>query len=229
MALTKLSTVLNKIASLPTLIKAQASTTKGYFDYDVNVVKDYINNTLTSEIETQFATKTELSQTVLGQVPDNSLTEQKMANDMKKDIVGGIISTAKIADNLVTDDATFVLSAKQGKALNDNLAALTGSVIAGSGITLLSVICRKRANIVNVALTATLTSGSNFTAATQYTIGTLASGFYPLAKVETVCASSDGTTASRAIAQMEIGTDGVIKMDMPASHKYVSFNVTYII
>lgn len=51
MPLTKLTTVLNKISTLATTIRGQATTVKAAFDNDVNVVKTYINDTLTTEID----------------------------------------------------------------------------------------------------------------------------------------------------------------------------------
>jgi len=57
MALTKLTTVLNKISTLATLIEGQATVVKTAFDYDVNIVKDYINDTLTPELDSNFETK----------------------------------------------------------------------------------------------------------------------------------------------------------------------------
>jgi len=61
MAITKLTTVLDKVSTLANIITGQASTVKTAFDYDVNVVKDYINNTLTTEIDTNFETKDNLT------------------------------------------------------------------------------------------------------------------------------------------------------------------------
>lgn len=61
MALTKLTTVLNKISSLANTIRGQATTVKAAFDYDVNVVKDFINDTLIPEIEATFTTKTDIT------------------------------------------------------------------------------------------------------------------------------------------------------------------------
>lgn len=57
MALSKLTDALNKISSLPTVIRGQATMVKAAFDHDVNVVKDYINNTLIPEIEDTFESK----------------------------------------------------------------------------------------------------------------------------------------------------------------------------
>ena len=83
MALTKLATVLNKISTLATVIKGQQVAVKAAFDHDVNVVKDYVNNTLTEEIQAQFATKEEVAGIVSGQIPDNSLTNSKLAPEIK--------------------------------------------------------------------------------------------------------------------------------------------------
>ena len=61
MALTKLTAALDKISSLATLITGQATTVKGAFDHDVNVVKDYINEILIPEVEDKFETKEDLA------------------------------------------------------------------------------------------------------------------------------------------------------------------------
>lgn len=51
MALQKLTTNLNKISTLDNVIRDQASDVKAAFDHDVNVIKDYINDTLTEGID----------------------------------------------------------------------------------------------------------------------------------------------------------------------------------
>lgn len=61
MALTKLTTTLNKISSLATTIRGQATTVKAAFDYDVNVVKDFINDTLTEEADALDAENVKLT------------------------------------------------------------------------------------------------------------------------------------------------------------------------
>lgn len=58
MALTKLTTVLNKISTLANIITGQATTVKTAFDHDSNVLKDYINDTLIPEIDTALTQKT---------------------------------------------------------------------------------------------------------------------------------------------------------------------------
>jgi hypothetical protein len=61
MALTKLSTVLNTVTSLATKIRGQATATKTAFETDVNVVKTYINDTLTAEVDTLDAQNVKLT------------------------------------------------------------------------------------------------------------------------------------------------------------------------
>lgn len=94
MALTKLTTDLNNVQTLPNQPRSSGGYTpaviKELFDKAGNDIKDYINDTLTEEIPTEFATKEELQGVVLGQIPNNSLTELQMANDMKKNITGGV-------------------------------------------------------------------------------------------------------------------------------------------
>lgn len=67
-----------------------AAQLKQKYDQAGADIKAYINNILTAELEADFATKEELSNTTLGQIADNTITGAKMANDMKKDIVGGV-------------------------------------------------------------------------------------------------------------------------------------------
>lgn len=131
--------------------------------------KTFISNPIvpTPTGSTHASTKgyvdTTVSGVVLGQIPDNSLTQAKMANEMKKDIVGGIVSydsfslavenlgddigqvsdglenrilTSKIADNFTTDDATYVLSAKKGKELKDTLNNMKLTLTSAGGLSL---------------------------------------------------------------------------------------------
>lgn len=65
-----------------------AAELKAKFDEGGVALQDYINETLTPEVDAQVArmdrekaTKEELRQTVLGQVPDDSITLEKMAGD----------------------------------------------------------------------------------------------------------------------------------------------------
>lgn len=51
MSLTKLNNNLNTIQSLPNRPTLEAETLKAEFDKSGNLIKDYINNTLTEEVE----------------------------------------------------------------------------------------------------------------------------------------------------------------------------------
>lgn len=83
MALTKLTTDLNIIQALvdePNDVGGlTAAQLKAKFDEGTNDIKTYMNNTLTSEIDSTLATKAEVQAVVLGQIPDGSLTKTKMA------------------------------------------------------------------------------------------------------------------------------------------------------
>lgn len=73
MALPKLNTDLNyhqALSDRPNLNEGLTPTqVKQRYDQAPNDIKDYINNSLTTGIETQFATKTELNNAVVGQIP----------------------------------------------------------------------------------------------------------------------------------------------------------------
>lgn len=59
--LTKQTTVLDTVTSMATLIKGQATAVKESFEHDVNVVNDYINDTLTVELDADFETKANIT------------------------------------------------------------------------------------------------------------------------------------------------------------------------
>ena len=56
-----------------------AAELKAKFDEGGQALKDYINNTLTAQANQQFATKQEVQGIVLGQIPDGSITADKLA------------------------------------------------------------------------------------------------------------------------------------------------------
>ena len=141
MALPRLTTVLNKISSLATTIRGQATTVKAAFDHDVNEVKDYINDTLLPAIEDDFATTEDLQALVIGEFGPDFVTEEMMAAEMKKDVSGGVagydatsealelkLDTANIANNLVTTVEGLALDARQGKVLKDGLDATNNTL-----------------------------------------------------------------------------------------------------
>lgn len=73
MALTKFTTALNSITSLPVRPNASLGLTyqqlQQKFEDDVEATQDFINDTLTTEIDSTFATKAELNAAVIGAVP----------------------------------------------------------------------------------------------------------------------------------------------------------------
>lgn len=96
LALTKLTDdldIIQALADLPnTTDGLTAQQLKAKFDEAVNLVKTYVNNTLTAELDTDFATKADLAASELGDISDNTLTEAKMATEMKKDVATGVAS-----------------------------------------------------------------------------------------------------------------------------------------
>lgn len=79
MALTKFTKDMAIIAALddePNDVGGlSAQDLKDKFDEGGKAIKDYINETLTAEVEGQFATKEELDQVVVGVSPDIANTE----------------------------------------------------------------------------------------------------------------------------------------------------------
>ena len=70
MSLTKLNDNLNIIQSLPNKPTLEAETLKAEFDKAANLIKDYINNTLTEETETLVQDSISAAKTPI----ENSLT-----------------------------------------------------------------------------------------------------------------------------------------------------------
>lgn len=83
MALTKFTKDMAIIAALddePNDVGGlSAQDLKDKFDEGGKAIKDYINETLTAEVEGQFATKEELDQVVAGVSPDIENTENVLA------------------------------------------------------------------------------------------------------------------------------------------------------
>lgn len=84
MALTKITTDMNIVAALddePNDVGGlTAAQLKAKFDEGGAALKTYINDTLTEEIDTDIATKAEVQAVVLGQIPDGTITEAKLAS-----------------------------------------------------------------------------------------------------------------------------------------------------
>lgn len=91
MALTKINNDLNIIQALDDQPNDVGGLTpsqlKAKFDEAGNTLKTYINDTLTAEADTTFATKAELNDVTLGQIPDESLTQIKLVPDIQNSFV----------------------------------------------------------------------------------------------------------------------------------------------
>lgn len=122
MALTKLTTVLNKISTLANIITGQATTVKTAFDYDVNVVKDYINDTLTEEMDATFETK------------DNITTNRKLSatGDFTGTLIGLPIVAADPGLSTIVAGHTVEL-AETVKSVNGALPDVNGNVVIETG------------------------------------------------------------------------------------------------
>lgn len=122
MALTKLTTVLNKISTLANTITGQATTVKTAFDYDVNVVKDYINDTLTEEMDATFETK------------DNITTNRKLSatGDFTGTLIGLPIVAADPGLSTIVAGHTVEL-AETVKSVNGALPDVNGNVVIETG------------------------------------------------------------------------------------------------
>lgn len=69
-----------------------AAQMKAKYDEAVNLLKDFINDVLTVEIDANFATKADLVAAVLSGVADDSLTTAKMATEQKRAVANGVAS-----------------------------------------------------------------------------------------------------------------------------------------
>lgn len=127
MALTKFTTSMDIIAALddePNDIGGLSATQlKATFDESGNAIKAYINETLTVEADETFATKAEVQSVVLGQIPDGTITETKIAN--------GAITTAKLETTL----ATKINGAAQADDLIDTAIGLSNASKTALGLT----------------------------------------------------------------------------------------------
>ena len=76
-----------------------AAELKAKFDEGGQAIKQYLNDTLTPEAESQFATKDEVQGIVLGQVPDGSITADKLSPDVAGKVDGAISATIQVTYN----------------------------------------------------------------------------------------------------------------------------------
>ena len=89
-----------------------AADLKAKFDEGGEAVKEFINNILTAEADAAFATKAEVQSVVLGQIPDGTVTQEKLSTDIPPLLnshdrrhTGAVLSLGVI---FKTDDGYFV-------------------------------------------------------------------------------------------------------------------------
>ena len=76
-----------------------AAELKAKFDEGGQAIKQYLNETLTPEAESQFATKDEVQGVILGQIPDGTITPDKLTPDLAEAIDGAISCQIQITYN----------------------------------------------------------------------------------------------------------------------------------
>lgn len=130
MSLTKLTDNLNSIQNLPNKPPLEAEELKVEFDKSANLIKTYINEVLTEEIETLITTTVNAAKTTV----ENVLTSTSVVNALSANqgkVLKSAIDTIKtkldgiqaganktVVENILTSTSTTnALSAAQGKAL----------------------------------------------------------------------------------------------------------------
>ena len=133
MALSKLTTDMNIISALATepndVGGLTAAELKAKFDAGPNAIKAYINDTLTSEIDAQKATKAEVQGITLGQIPDGTITDAKLDTALAAKIDGAaqVDDLVDTAINL-SDSVKTALALNGTKYVSDALLKLSGVV-----------------------------------------------------------------------------------------------------
>lgn len=129
MALTQLTADVSVISKLDNYPPDDAGMTpaklKAKFDEASNAIKSYINDSLIPEIETQKATKEEIIGITLGQIPDGTITEEKLSAALNSKIAGKAEDSNLTAHT--TDDEIHVTSEDKG--------AWSGKQDATNGLT----------------------------------------------------------------------------------------------
>lgn len=138
MSLTKFNANVNIIQSLSDKPTQEASQLKSEFDKGSNLIKTYINETLTGEIETLVSTSVAAGKVGI----DNNLTSTsttKALSAYQGKVLKDTIDANKITVNntLTSTSTAYALSAYQGKVLKDTVdtkqKAITSGTSAPSG------------------------------------------------------------------------------------------------
>lgn len=76
-----------------------AAELKAKFDEGGKAIKQFLNETLTKQADQQFATKSEVQGIVLGDIPDGTITSNKLAPDLAEAIDGSLSCTRQVSYN----------------------------------------------------------------------------------------------------------------------------------
>lgn len=145
MALTKLTDNLNSIQSLPNKPSLEAEELKAEFDKSSNLIKAYINEILTEEIEALITNTVESAKVIV----ENVLTSSSVVNalsanqgkalkdliDTMKTKLDGIATGANktTVENVLTSTSTTnALSAYQGNVLKSQIDAKQKTITKGT-------------------------------------------------------------------------------------------------
>jgi hypothetical protein len=131
MSLTKLTANLSNHQSLPDEPDNAVYTPedlKLLFDKAPNDIKDYINNVLTEELPTMFVYRDEVNTLILGQVPTNSITDDKLS--------GAVGQIKDRLDKAITDNSRQTTAKGITGAINelyaDNNRETSSKTITGA-------------------------------------------------------------------------------------------------
>jgi len=95
MALGKMTADVEIHQSQPASFSQDYTITQALFDEAATLLKEYLNETLTVEIDTTMATKAELAAAVISGISPGSITDGSMATDVKIGSLAGLTTTAK--------------------------------------------------------------------------------------------------------------------------------------
>lgn len=107
MSLTKLTENLNIISSLPEKPTLTPSALQAVFDEAGNAIKDYLNNTLTGEVESLINTTVQANKTTVENVLTSTSTTNALSSaqgKVLKDLVDGLDSSKQNAISIGTSE-----------------------------------------------------------------------------------------------------------------------------
>lgn len=132
MSLTKLEKdmgIIQKLDDEPNDVGGlSAADLKKKFDESGETVKTFLNDTLIPEIEQSFAEtakKQDLSDVVLGQIPDHTLTEEKLSEDLSEKLNSAAPKeTVFTREETLTQKTAALLGIREGSVPDDAFMAL---------------------------------------------------------------------------------------------------------